>query len=79
MYFSSIGVDENTVVTLDFAKNAEDLAKREAEAGKLLGEEGQKLWNKTLALLKEVDTVTGEFRADLTYIPKKETVSTTKN
>lgn len=78
MYFSSIGVDENTVVTLDFAKNAEDLAKRETEVNKLLGEEGQKLWIKTLALLNEVDTITGEARPDLTYIPKKETVSTTK-
>ncbi len=70
VYLPVIGPNGNTVVLMDMAKNAADLAAMEAKANETLGEEGDKLWAKTVALIDEIEVKTGSMLPELFYFPK---------
>ncbi len=74
MYLGILGSNNETLVSLDYAKDAEELARRNAKAQEAFGEEGQKLWEKTVKLIVSHEVITGAYLPNLSYFPAPEKV-----
>jgi len=67
-----MGTQMPVYVWIEYGKSAADYAATEEKFWKAMGEEGAALSKKTRALIRKMDSKTGQFRPDLSYTPKTE-------
>jgi hypothetical protein len=65
-----LGTQMPVYLWIEYGKSAADYAAAEEKFWKAMGEEGAALSKKTRALIKKMDSKTGQFRPDLSYTPK---------
>ena len=71
-YTGDLGTNISTYTWVRWAKSAADFYTQEEKNRELLGEEGENLWNRTLAVMDKFEHNNGRVRLDLSYIPKEE-------
>jgi hypothetical protein len=69
-YRGDLGTKMPVYCWLEYGKSAADYAATEETFWKSMGEEGAALSKKTRALIKKMDSKTGQYRPDLSYAPK---------
>lgn len=69
-YVGDLGTQMPVYVWLEYGKSAADYAAAEEKFWKSMGEEGAALSKKTRALIRKMDSKTGQYRPDLSYSPK---------
>jgi len=69
-YVGGLGTTMPVYVWFEYGKSAADYAATEEKFWKSMGEEGAALSKKTRALIKRMDSKTGQYRPDLCYAPK---------
>jgi len=65
-----LGTQMPVYLWIEYGKSAADYAAAEEKFWKAMGEEGAALSKKTRALIRKMDSKTGQFRPDLSYTPK---------
>jgi len=65
-----MGTQMPVYLWIEYGKSAADYAATEEKFWKAMGEEGAALSKKTRALIRRMDSKTGQFRPDLSYTPK---------
>jgi NIPSNAP len=65
-----MGTQMPVYVWVEYGRSAADYAATEEKFWKAMGEEGAALSKKTRALIKKMDSKTGQYRPDLSYAPK---------
>ncbi len=65
-----MGTQMPVYLWIEYGKSAADYAVTEEKFWKSMGEEGAALSRKTRALIRKMDSKTGQFRPDLSYAPK---------
>ncbi len=70
VYMGSIGTEAGMVLFVQPAKSRVDYAALSDRQNEILGDEGQKLWDKTLAITQKFEHHDGMMRPDLSYRPK---------
>jgi len=65
-----LGTQMPVYLWIEYGKSAADYAVTEEKFWKSMGEEGAALSKKTRALIKRMDSKTGQYRPDLSYAPK---------
>ena len=69
-YRGELGPKMPVYVWLEYGKSAADYTATEEKFWKAMGEEGAALSKKTRALIRRMDSKTGQYRPDLSYSPK---------
>lgn len=72
MYTGGIGTEVPLYIVVQWAKNAAEFYAQNAKNNELLGEEGQALSEKTMAITKKFKQKDGWIRPDLSYRPEEE-------
>ena len=67
IYQGEMGTDMPLIVVVQSAKDANDITKYQQQVIETLGQEGEELWNETIAITRKVDIKTGRMRPDLSY------------
>jgi hypothetical protein len=70
LYVGDIGTEMPFYFWTVRGKSAADFFNQQEIYGGKMGEEGMKLWGRTMALLRKFEDKTGYFRPGLSYIPK---------
>jgi len=70
-YIGGIGTDQPYYFVAGSAKSAVESFSQGEKSNKILGEDGEKLWQKTLSLLRKLEDNMGSYRPDLSYILEK--------
>jgi hypothetical protein len=65
-----LGTQMPVYLWIEYGKSAADYAVTEEKFWKSMGEEGAALSKKTRALIRKMDSKTGQYRPDLSYAPK---------
>jgi hypothetical protein len=65
-----LGTQMPVYLWIEYGKSAADYAATEEKFWKAMGEEGAALSKKTRALIRRMDSKTGQYRPDLSYTPK---------
>jgi hypothetical protein len=71
MFVGDIGTETPFYFWVARAKSAADFYRQQEVYGAKAGEKIMELWNKTMALCRKYDEITGLFRPDLSYTPKE--------
>mgnify|MGYP003626024249 CR=1 FL=1 len=71
VYHSGFGTDGNYIMVAMASKSPADYENLRKENNELIGEEGQKLYEKLLENLLKMETMTGYMKPDLSYFPNK--------
>jgi hypothetical protein len=69
-WVGDLGTPTPVYVWVEYGKSAADYAVTEEKFWKAMGEEGAALSKKTRALMRRIDSKTGQYRPDLSYSPK---------
>lgn len=69
-WFQELGGKNGLMIVTKFAKSAVDYYKSNDETNKLIGKDGDPLWQELLSLLDKTESQNGRFRHDLDYIKK---------
>ncbi len=67
IYQGEMGTDMPLIVVVESAKDAVDFATKRQQVIDKLGQEGEDLWNETIALTRKLEFKTGMMRPDLSY------------
>jgi len=69
-YVGDLGTKMPVYVWIEYGKSASDYTATEEKFWKAMGEEGAALSKRTRALIKKMESKTGRYRPDLSYLPK---------
>ncbi|MFZ2054582.1 MAG: hypothetical protein WAU81_10335 [Candidatus Aminicenantales bacterium] len=69
-YMGDLGTKMPVYVWIEYGKSAADYAVTEEKFWKAMGEEGAALSKRTRALIRRMESKTGQYRPDLSYSPK---------
>ncbi|MFQ5770050.1 MAG: hypothetical protein ACE5HX_05915 [bacterium] len=72
MYTGGIGTEVPLYIVVQWAKNAAEFYAQAAKNDELLGEEGEALGAKTMAITRKFEQKNGWIRPDLSYMPEEE-------
>ncbi|MFQ5651747.1 MAG: hypothetical protein ACE5IY_17555 [bacterium] len=72
LYTGGLGTEVPLYVVVQWASNAAEYEAQNAKALEMLGEEGQALMQRTLAISRRVESKNGWLRPDLSYMPPEE-------
>jgi hypothetical protein len=67
--YKTIMGGESAYVIVSWGKDEMDYLTKSAQGNKLMGEEGEKLWARTMAITKRIDHKNAWFMADVSYWP----------
>jgi len=70
VYMGSVGTEMGMVMFVQPAKSRVDFATLSDKQDEILGEDGQKLWDKLLVITQKFEHHDGMMRSDLSYQPK---------
>ena len=73
VYRSGLGQEMHIFTVVRWAQDAAAMDAIQASEQALFGEEGSKLWERTLAVCRKIDSRDGQMRPDLAYLPDETT------
>jgi len=71
-YIGGLGAELPSVILVKWARDEIEYYTKRQETRELLGEEGNALWQKTLAIMKRFEHNNGRMRLDLSYVPAEQ-------